>query len=172
MRRVIFLFVPLFLFSQTGYVLKTGTFSHGGGFSYSTSYRIKGVAGITANGTSRSHDYTIQSGLPYLSIIIGVDEGTVPTIPEVFHFFPLTPNPMTDRAMISFTLPEKSLVKISIYDISGREIWKVEKVYSAGENRIYWYGKDRRGGSVGNGVYILRFEGLGHVIKKKILLVR
>ena len=172
MRRLIFLFVPLFLFSQSGYVLKTGVVSQGGGFSHSSSYNLTGVSGIITNGASRNQNYGIQSGLPYISIVIGIKENTFPPLPWSFRLFPLSPNPMFNRVSITFTLPEKSHIQISIYDISGRMIWKHTGEYSAGKHRIYWDGKDNNGNLVATGVYILRFQNSDHLLTRKLLLIR
>ncbi|TET22115.1 MAG: T9SS type A sorting domain-containing protein [Candidatus Cloacimonadota bacterium] len=46
----------------------------------------------------------------------------VPSIPKAPHLYPVSPNPVHLDAQISFSLPEKALVSLKIYDITGRMI--------------------------------------------------
>ena len=46
------------------------------------------------------------------------------------------PNPFKDETTIGFSLPEKTMAKLSIYDVSGAEVYTVEGEFEKGYNTI------------------------------------
>ena len=172
MKKLIFLILPLALSAQSQYRLASGTTSSAGGTASSSSYTLTSITGITATGSSHNSSYNLQSGMPYQLVLFGIEENPNPTLPLSFQFFPLSPNPMRNSVSITFALPENARVRIEVYDVSGRMVWHSDEVYSPGRHSVRWLGTDVNGNRVRSGLYIVRFEGAGRVISRKLLLVR
>ena len=164
--------IPMTLVAQTNYVLRSGTVSQGGGVSSSSQYRLMGITGITAGGKSGNESYNLQGGMPYQAILFSIREDSLPGRPLSFQFFPPYPNPMSRRVTISFVLPKKSNVVLSVYDISGREVWRMEETLASGSHSVEWHGVDRYGHRLASGLYILRFEAGSHLVTQKLLILR
>jgi len=71
-----------------------------------------------------------------------------------------TPNPMRERADISFATPRGGLVDLAVFDLSGRHVSTlVHDFREAGAYVAPWNGRDVRGNRVGNGIYFVRLTG-------------
>ncbi len=73
------------------------------------------------------------------------------------------PNPFRPRqgegTTIIYNISADTCTKLIIYDITGRAIWQKsfdpgEEGGKAGQNSVFWDGKNDFGGYVGNGIYI------------------
>lgn len=102
-----------------------------------------------------------------------VDPATLPAAnPDEFSLSQNYPNPFNPSTVIGYTLPEKTHVEITVYDILGRRVKTlVDDVKTAGTQTAVWEGRDHRGRSVGAGVYccVIR-AGAFHAAQKMILL--
>ena len=77
-----------------------------------------------------------------------------PAVPMEYGISQNYPNPFNPSTTISYTLPKQSRVKITVYDIGGREISVlVNKTMSAGPQSVVWNATDLRGAGVPSGVY-------------------
>ena len=66
-------------------------------------------------------------------------------------------NPFNGFTVIEYTLPIASNVKLSILDISGREVATlVDNRQDAGTYNVTWHGVDQRGRSLASGIYFYR----------------
>ena len=66
------------------------------------------------------------------------------------------PNPFNPSTMISYTLNEPSHVRLTVYDILGREVCElVNADVAAGQHRTLWMADDR---TISTGVYFARLE--------------
>lgn len=69
------------------------------------------------------------------------------------------PNPFNPSTVISYTLPEQSLVTLRVLDMLGREVMTlVNESQNAGTFNVSWKGLDMNGVSVASGQYIYRIE--------------
>lgn len=59
-----------------------------------------------------------------------------PEVVRGFKVFQNFPNPFIDESTIGFVLPAESAVALRLYDITGRELKKIEGQFSAGNNQI------------------------------------
>jgi len=69
------------------------------------------------------------------------------------------PNPLRDEGGVSFTfiINKEARVSLKIFTIAGRLIWKSGSLWMpAGENRIYWNGRDGDGDLPSNGLYFVK----------------
>ncbi len=71
------------------------------------------------------------------------------------------PNPFNPSTTIAYSLPAKSSVEITIYDMLGREIKSfMFGAQSAGYQRVVWNGTNSNGASLSSGVYVYRIRGI------------
>jgi glucuronoarabinoxylan endo-1,4-beta-xylanase len=78
------------------------------------------------------------------------------------------PNPFYSATTIEYSLAEEGFVKLSVYDLAGREIKTlVAETMSAGKHTV-----DVELKNLSSGVYIYRMETGGKSIQKKMILVK
>ena len=89
------------------------------------------------------------------------------------------PNPFNPTTSIQYSLPEKSIVKLGIYNLNGNKVreWNLNE-QSAGIRKITWDGNDHNGNRVPAGVYIYKLDatavnsGKYYSDKKKMILMK
>jgi hypothetical protein len=90
------------------------------------------------------------------------------TNPDRFVVNQNFPNPFNAETVISLTLPEPALLKITLYDITGAAVRKLENAYvNAG-----YYQKRLTFNDLSSGVYFYRVEAGKYVSTKKMILLR
>jgi M6 family metalloprotease-like protein len=83
------------------------------------------------------------------------------------------PNPFNPSTRISFTLPERAHVVLSVHDVKGRAVVKlVDERLPAGMNEAFWDGRDSRGARVASGIYFCRLKSGDRTLTKKMLLLK
>jgi predicted outer membrane repeat protein len=83
------------------------------------------------------------------------------------------PNPFNPSTTISFLIPEKAHVNLSIYDVEGILIKTLfNEVLEEGYNHTVWNATDSHGNAVASGVYFYRLSAGGVALTKKMLLIR
>jgi len=83
------------------------------------------------------------------------------------------PNPFNPETTISFTLPEDSKTKVSIYNIKGQKVKDLLNEHlEKGQHNVVWKSTDKSGNSVASGVYLYKLEVNGKMqdVKKCLLL--
>ena len=77
------------------------------------------------------------------------------------------------RATISFTLPQKAFVTISIMNALGQEVRTLSHLdMDAGFHRVVWDGKDHYGHDVPSGTYIFSLKAEEEVSTRRMTLIR
>jgi len=80
----------------------------------------------------------------------------------------VSPNPFNASTTIRFTLPNASNVRAVVYDVLGREVAElVDASFSAGSHQLSWHAAEQS-----TGVYFLRFETLGQMETRKLMLIK
>jgi hypothetical protein len=83
------------------------------------------------------------------------------------------PNPFNPTTTIRFDLPEKTRVRLAVYDCAGREIARlIDGEREAGANEVSWDGKDARGAAAGTGIYFYSFTAGKRSLTKKMVLLK
>jgi immune inhibitor A len=83
------------------------------------------------------------------------------------------PNPFNDRVIIEFSVPSRTHVSASIYDVGGRLVRRLtEGEYGTGRHSLTWNGTDLSGEPVGAGVYFYRFSTDQESLTGKVSLLR
>ncbi len=78
------------------------------------------------------------------------------------------PNPFSDYTNIRFTLPESGNATISVFDVSGKQIYGVEQYFEAGWNQVQINAADLGDAS---GIVYYRLETNDTIISKKMVIV-
>ncbi len=90
------------------------------------------------------------------------------TIPEKYELMQNYPNPFNPATKITFALPKKDFVKLSVYDILGRRVADlVNEELNAGTFEYTF-----NGAALSSGMYFYRIETTGFVQTRKMLLVK
>ncbi len=85
------------------------------------------------------------------------DNGT--TLPTIFALHQNYPNPFNPTTTIEFSLPKRSDVELTIYNMLGQKLRTlVSESMQAGEHSLVWDGQDNSGSSVASGMYLYRLK--------------
>ncbi len=78
-----------------------------------------------------------------------------PHLPEQTLLLKAWPNPFNARLRIEFNLPERSRIRLSVYDPGGKLLTDLVKdqQFSAGEHRLFW-----SAGRIASGIYFVRLN--------------
>lgn len=89
-------------------------------------------------------------------------------LPQSITLAPIRPNPFNASADIIFRIAEPGRVKLTVYNLQGRELSVLANgYYSAGTYSINWSATD-----VASGVYFISLRQKGNISLQKVLLVR
>jgi hypothetical protein len=88
----------------------------------------------------------------------------------------VSPNPMREKCLFRYWQGINGRVTFTIYDVVGRAIRRFVQEPRANGQRtetiFSWDGRDREGKEVGSGIYLLRVEGGGKAITRKLVVVK
>ena len=83
------------------------------------------------------------------------------------------PNPFNPWTRITYSLPEASHVRLSVYNIRGQRVTTlVDEHLAAGNHSTVWDGRDERMSIVAGGVYLLRLQAGDRTEVRKVLMVK
>ena len=106
-----------------------------------------------------------------LSVEMATSEGNpieVAQLPLTFRLGQNHPNPFNPTTDISFDIPEPSLVRIDVFNISGqRLVTLVDAEMEAGQHTIVWDARD-----YASGMYLYRLTAGNHVSTRKMILLK
>ncbi len=130
-----------------------------------------GQVSITSNGGGQQLGLTMLVRTP-----VSVDDEEI--APETFALMQNYPNPFNPQTRISYALPERAEIQLTIYNLQGqlvKTLFKGEK--AAGAHNVTWNGRDVRDQLVGSGLYIYRLETVtgsnaGTVLSRKMTFVK
>ncbi|MBN2425884.1 MAG: T9SS type A sorting domain-containing protein [Calditrichaceae bacterium] len=93
---------------------------------------------------------------------------TMPVIPKEFSVKQNYPNPFNPSTTFEFDLPEKNMVTLEVYSLTGEKVATVlDGQISAGTHRILW-----NAGHLPSGMYFYRLNTENQTVTKKLLLVK
>lgn len=100
-------------------------------------------------------------------------EDDVFTVPATLILLANYPNPFNPETTIRYGLPADSPIRVTIYDIQGRQVWQYSNAMSsAGWHTVRWDGRDAHGALVSTGVYLYRLKSGTFTAVKKMILMR
>ncbi len=101
----------------------------------------------------------------------GVNEEHSQSITQ--HQLSINPNPMTNYALIQYTLNKSSLLKVEILSSDGRLVASpINQHQEKGEHQIIWNGNDDSRNNLPNGVYFVRFVTSENEQVKRVTLLK
>jgi hypothetical protein len=101
------------------------------------------------------------------------DDNDAEIVPESFALLINYPNPFNSNTVIPFVMSQRGYVRLSIFDILGREVALVfDDARPAGEFSVHWDGRDTDGQPVSSGVYFTRLTVDGVSQSRKMLLLK
>jgi len=87
--------------------------------------------------------------------------------------YPASPNPFGGTAKISFAMPRRGDVDLSVYSVDGRLVRTlVSGETGPGQVDLSWDGRDNTGRQVGNGLYFMRLTAVGETRHGKVVVLR
>jgi len=87
------------------------------------------------------------------------DVNNLPGISSNFSMQQNYPNPFNPTTTISFALPEQSLVRLTVFDIRGKEVVMLEDAAKPpGTYEAQWNGVDQSGNPLSTGMYFCRLQ--------------
>jgi hypothetical protein len=105
--------------------------------------------------------------------VVGVNEGSVTPSRNGVMLMPGYPNPFNRNFKITYSIPQRMSVKLSIYDIAGRLVTTlVNRVEDAGIKILTWDGRATDGSTIANGVYFYRLETKEGTFVHKLVFTR
>jgi len=98
---------------------------------------------------------------------------TTTGLPASFALAQNYPNPFNPATVISFDLPYRDQVSLTIYNIIGQEVISlIDNDLPAGRHQITWDSRDVSGEKVSSGVYLYRLETSDYLATKKMVLMK
>jgi len=92
--------------------------------------------------------------------------------PELAFALP-SPNPANARTTLQYTLPRAGLVRLGVYDASGRLVRELASgTREAGQHAEAWNLRDASGRTVGAGLYFARLETDGRTLVHRVAVTR
>ncbi|MDG7000408.1 MAG: T9SS type A sorting domain-containing protein, partial [Nitrososphaerota archaeon] len=147
-------------------------------FAGTDSGRYEGYPSITADGKTLffEADYGGHFTIYESHLLIDENGDTVvnavnralSSLPSSYKLYPAYPNPFNPTTTVTYVLPERSKIRLSVYDILGRRIRILEEgIEPAGEHQTMF---DSKG--LASGTYFLLLETPQGVLTSKIALVK
>ena len=86
-----------------------------------------------------------------------------------FSLLPISPNPSHGVALIAWSVPRESRVRLTVHDVQGRQVAVLaDGVYAAGRHIVRWDSLERGGSSPG--MYFVRLQGPDGVRVRRVVL--
>ena len=83
------------------------------------------------------------------------------------------PNPFNGSTIIEYEIPVATKVSVIAYNILGNRVATIdESERPAGRYQIPWQARTDGGDELASGVYIIRFTAGGHILSRKVLLLK
>ena len=102
---------------------------------------------------------------------IDIDEFASP--PQAFTLDQNYPNPFNPRTLIAYSLAEPGVVRLSIFDVLGREVVVLATGQQlAGRHEVMWDSRDGAGQRVSSGVYFYQLRALEFTATRRMLLIQ
>jgi hypothetical protein len=101
------------------------------------------------------------------------DVEPVDGLPRVYALGQNFPNPFNPSTVITFSLPERAGVRLSVYGVDGKLVRMLaDAELDGGTYRIAWDGEDARGMKAASGIFFYRLEAGPFSATRKMLLLK
>ncbi len=111
--------------------------------------------------------------LAYVPDVTDVEDGMPPSLPAEFSVEQNYPNPFNPSTMITYSLPSRVEVTVTIFNILGRRVTALHQGWqSAGDHTVVWEGTDDSGNRLASGVYFYRVRADDEVQSRKMMFLK
>ncbi len=101
-----------------------------------------------------------------------VDDQNPGKFNKQFKLFQNYPNPFNSSTKISFQLPYKTHVVLTIFDINGRIVKQLaNQSLESGLHQVSWDGRDNKDQQVSSGLYLYELRSENFVLSNKLILL-
>ena len=102
-----------------------------------------------------------------------ITDAEMDPVPRIDALYQNHPNPFNPSTTIRFSLKDRGIVSLAIYDVAGRLVRVlVDDVIESGPHELTWDGKDNAGRGVASGVYFYRLRAGEFTDTRKMVLLR
>jgi hypothetical protein len=144
-------------------------------FDISSAFTVPGTYTLSLDGQERFGGDCLGLVLAILDLPAAattVDALDTPTWRRL-QFAAPSPSPARGPVTLTFALPLQAPTNMTIYDATGRRIRQIAAgTQAAGEHVMTWDRRDDAGRGVRTGIYFARLEVAGHVLVRKIAMLR
>jgi hypothetical protein len=134
--------------------------------AYIGSNTLVTVTNISSSASTMTADFQV-------SLLSGIDDDDTYTIPTEMELAQNYPNPFNPATNIKYSLTGAADVKLTVYDILGREIITlVDGRQTAGEHVVTWNGRDENNNEMSSGMYFYELTTGEQTESKKMILVK
>jgi hypothetical protein len=142
-------------------------------FSWKQARDVDGGYKYNPQGWKWAHQLTFWIKASEIGGTVPVEKNPVADMPTKYELAQNYPNPFNPSTTITFSLPNPSEVRLTIFDITGRIVKElVDKRCETGVHNISWDATDNYGMPVASGTYYYRFEADDHVYTKKMMFIK
>jgi hypothetical protein len=93
--------------------------------------------------------------------------------PRLLELEPPRPNPFNPTTTLSYSLPARGPVRLTILDVRGRAVaMLIDEVQDAGRHVVTWAGRDARGQAMSSGIYLAQLDAAGEQRMRKLVLLK
>ncbi|MCC7429427.1 T9SS type A sorting domain-containing protein [bacterium] len=140
-------------------------------YEFITDTQVQTTGGNTIN------SYTIPASSARIFVSnktwTSLEENKNLPLPTEFSLSQNYPNPFNPATKIEFSVPEKSFVKLSVYNTLGQTVKTLlSKEVNAGNYFLTWNGTNERGKQVASGIYFYRLEAGNLTKTNKMILLK
>jgi len=133
-----------------------------------------GILGFSDNSVEpgRTYAYLLESYRADGSVR-ELHRGSATVAAGALRLDPNHPNPFNPLTTIPFYLPERTRVRMDVFDVRGAHVTTLASgIFSAGAHRVQWNGVDSSGTPAASGVYYLRLRAGKRTLQRKMLLLK
>ncbi|MDK9700628.1 MAG: T9SS type A sorting domain-containing protein, partial [bacterium] len=131
------------------------------------------IIGISRLRTHFEENLVVAVQRIYDRTCVDVQEQVSEALPNEYTLEQNFPNPFNGETKFRFTLPVSGVVKVTIFDVMGREVvMPIHRQLQAGTFDVRWNGKSNTGTKVGSGVYFYRIEAGKYISTRKMVMVQ
>jgi len=156
--------------SSANYSIKKSAVDAGGGSAGSAGYQVNDAIGQPGGiGAAAGAGYQENGGFFADAVVVtGIEEKTLSGKPDRFELFQNYPNPFNPSTTVRYSVPESGPVKLTVYDINGREVAIL--LDESKEPGRYALTYDIRG--LGSGIYFYRLQAVGFTATRKFTVLK
>ncbi|MBU0983517.1 MAG: T9SS type A sorting domain-containing protein [candidate division Zixibacteria bacterium] len=105
--------------------------------------------------------------------VLDVDGDDLAPLPTSYRLAQNYPNPFNPSTIISFDLPRRSPVELTVINVLGQTVKALVRAdLPAGCHTVHWDGTDASGGRAASGIYFYRMVAENTILSRKMLLLK